>query len=354
MRMSQRYEFDASRLNRILLEQQYVISRAQAFSCGMSPRMLHRRVAQSGPWQRLLPGIYLGVTGTVTQDQREMAALLYAGQGSMITGVAAVRRNHLRSPGPDAVDVLIPWNCKRQTVAFVRIHRTRRMPERLFVTGKIRFTTVPRAVADAARSMARFDDVRAVVCEAVQRRACTVAELAAELESGPSAGSALLREALAEVGDGVRSVAEGEFRRLILRSGLPRPIFNARLFDADGTFIATVDAWWQQAGVAAEIDSRAYHLAAKDQDRTTERHDKLIAHGIFPLHFPPKRMKTDAPGIIREIGQAIEKGLQRPPLPIKALEPGAKTAPRDAAGAEDQRGASSADRAAATVGWRNS
>jgi hypothetical protein len=255
------------------------------------------------------------------QEQREMASLLYAGPVSMITGVAAVRRHHLRSPGPDAVDVLIPWTCKRQSVAFVRVHRTRRMPERLFTTGRIRFAKPPRAVADAARFMTRFDDVRAVVCEAVQRGACTVSELAAELESGPSAGSALLREALAEVGDGVRSVAEGDFRHLILRSGLPRPVFNARLFDADGSFIATVDAWWQEAGVAAEVDSRAYHLGAEDQDRTTGRHDILIAHGIFPLHFAPKRVKTDAAGIVSEIGRAIEKGLQRPPLPIKALPP---------------------------------
>jgi hypothetical protein len=319
--MSRRPEFDANRLNRILLEQHYVISRAQAFSCEMSARMLHRRVAQSGPWQRLLPGVYLGVTGTVTQDQREMAALLYAGQGSMITGVTAVRRHHLRTPGPDSVDVLIPWNCKRQSVAFVRIHRSRRMPERPFATGKIRFTAIPRAVADAARSMACFDDVRAVVSEAVQCRTCTMAELAAELKAGPSAGSAFLREALAEVSDGVRSVAEADFRRLILRSGLPQPMFNAQLFDADGTFIATADAWWEDAGVVAEVDSRAYHLAAKDQDRTNERHDKLIAHGIFPLHFAPKRMKTDPAGIVREIRQAIEKGLQRPPLPIKSLPP---------------------------------
>jgi hypothetical protein len=248
-----------------------------------------------------------------------MAALLYAGRMSVVTGAAAVRRHRLRSSGPDVVDVLIPWNRKRQSVAFVRIHRTRRMPERLVATGPIRFAKVPRAVTDAARSMTRFDDVRAVVCEAVQRRACTVPELAAELESGPSAGSARLRQALAEISDGVRSVAEGDFRQLILRSDLPRPVFNARLFDASGTFIAMVDAWWQEAGIAAEIDSRAYHLAAADQDRTTERHDKLIAHGVFPLHFPPKRMKTDAAGIIGEIGQAIEQGLQRPPLPIKGL-----------------------------------
>ncbi len=321
--MPQKSEFDHSRLNGILQEQHLVVSRVQASACGMSRSALQLRVAQSGPWQRLLPGVYLGATGTVTQDQREMAALLYAGRMSIITGVAAVRRNHLRTPGPDVVDVLIPWDRKRQSVAFVRVHRTRRMPERLFVTGKIRFTKAPRAVADAARSMTRFDDVRAVVCEGVQRRACTVAELAAELEAGPTAGSAMLREALAEVGDGVRSVAEADFRRLILSSGLPRPVFNARLFDANGAFIATVDAWWQEAGVAAEVDSRAYHLAAGDQDRTTGRHDMLIAHGIFPLHFPPNRMKTDAAGIIGEIGRAIEAGLQRPALPIKALPPAA-------------------------------
>jgi hypothetical protein len=127
---------------------------------------------------------------------------------------------------------------------------------------------------------------------------------------------------------------------------LPRPIFNARLYAADGTFIATVDAWWEKAGVAAEIDSRAYHLAAADQDRTTERHNRLIAYGIFPLHFAPKRMRTDAAGIVREIGQAIDKSLQRPPLPVKGLpqtgEPGG------------QRGSSSAARASGSVGWRNS
>ncbi len=317
--MPRKSPFDEARLNRILQEQHRVVSRAQVLACGMSPRALHHRITASGPWQRLLPGVYLTATGTVTQDQREMAALLYAGRPSLITGPTAVRRHRLRSPGPDVVDVLIPWNRRRQSVAFVRVHRTRKLPKQMFVTGKIRFAEAPRAVADAARFLIRFDDVRAVVCEAVQRRACTVAELAAELDAGPSAGSALLREALAEVDDGVRSVAEADFRDLILRSGLPRPLFNAQLFDADGTFIATVDAWWQEPGVAAEIDSRAYHLAAGDQDHTTNRHDELLAYGIFPLHFPPKRIKTDAPGVIRQIRRAIEKGLQRPPLAVKGL-----------------------------------
>jgi hypothetical protein len=314
--------FDELRLNRILMEQYLVISRTQGLTCGMSPRVLDLRVAWSGPWQRLLPGVYLAATGTVTQEQREMAALLYAGPRSLITGLAAVRRHRLRPPGLDVVDLLIPWTQRCQSTAYVRVHRTRKMPPRMFVTGKIRFAEAPRAVADAARSMTRFDDVRAVVCEAVQRKACTADELAGELTAGPSAGSALLRRAIAEVADGVRSVAEADFRVLIVRSDLPRPVFNARLTDMDGTLIAITDAWWQEAGVAAEVDSRAYHLSAADQDRTTERHDKLTAHGILALHFSPRRIKDDPAGVLREIRQAIEKGLERPPLPVKGLPPG--------------------------------
>jgi len=302
-----------------LREQHQVVTREQALRCGMPPTTLARRVAPGGRWQRLLPGVYLAVTGTATQDQREIAALLYAGPRSLITGSAAVRRHRLHSAGPDAVDVLIPWATRRQSTGFVRVHRTRLMPERIFVTGPIRFTKPARAVADAARSLARFDEVRHVVCDAVQRRACTVAELTEELQAGPAKGANLLREALAEVGDGVRSVAEADARLLILRSDLPRPMFNARLYDEHGVFIAMVDAWWQEAGVASEVDSRAYHLGAEDQDRTTERHDRLIAHGIFPLHFSTKRIKTDGRGVVSEIRSAIAKGLARPPLPITAL-----------------------------------
>jgi very-short-patch-repair endonuclease len=316
--MPKRSGCDLERLRRVLQAQYQVVTRRQAQLCGMPESTLDRYVAPGGRWQRLLPGVYLTVTGTATQQQREMAALLYAGPQSLITGAAAVRRHHLNAAGPGVVDVLIPINLKRQSVGFVRVHRTRLMPERIYVTGQIRFTKPARAVADAARTLSRFDDVRQVVCDAVQRRACTVAELTEELSAGPAKGSALFREALAEVDDGVRSVAEADARRLILRSELPRPMFNARLYDQDDVFIAMVDAWWEEAGVAAEIDSRAYHLTAGDQDRTTERHDKLSAHGILVLHFPPARLKADPQGVINDLKSAIEQGRSRPKLKVQA------------------------------------
>ncbi len=41
-------------------------------------------------------------------------------------------------------------------------------------------------------------------------------------------------------------------------------MFNPLLYDAAGGLIASPDAWWPDAGVAAEVDSREWHLAPDD------------------------------------------------------------------------------------------
>jgi hypothetical protein len=46
---------------------------------------------------------------------------------------------------------------------------------------------------------------------------------------------------------------------------------------------------------------------------------RLLAYGILPLHFPPKRIKADPAGVISDLRSAIEQGSRRPPLPITAL-----------------------------------
>lgn len=316
--MPKRTEYDNDQLVRIILEQRQVVTRAQVLQCGLPHSTIDYKVSPSGPWQALLPGIYLTMTGAATQEHREIAALLYAGQGSVITGPCAVRRHRLRSPGPTAVDVLVSPAVRRQNMDFVRLRHTGRMPKSWFATGPVRFAEVPRAVADTARQLGSVEDVRSVVYEAVQQRACTVPELIAELNEGSRKRSGLLRMVLTEAVDGVRSGAEADFRSLIKRSRVPKPVFNARLYMLDGAFIAMVDAWWEDAGVAAEVDSRAYHLSPAAQDRDRDRHDKLIAHGVFPLHFSPYRIRREGAGILAEIASALEKGLRRPRLPIMA------------------------------------
>lgn len=311
--------YDRKRLSHLLLDQFGVVSRSQALECGLSRGRIDYLIQPDGRWQRILPGVYAATTGTVTVDQRAMAALLYAGSRSVITGAAAVRRHNLRCAGLNEIDVLVPVGVRRQSAEFVRIIHTSRMPEKWCSTDEIRFTWLARAVGDAARGMTRLSDVRAVVAEAIQHGRCDLASLITELNEGPAAGSRFYRTALAEISEGIRSAAEADMKHLIDKSDLEKPMYNAQLHAVDGTFLGIADAWWQRAGVAAEVDSRQYHLSPDDYERTVMRHNRMEAHGINLLHFLPSTLRRKSPAVVADLRGAVESGTSQPPLPIVAI-----------------------------------
>ncbi len=172
MAPSKRLDHDA--LIRILEHQLDVLTREQALAVGVTRHGLRHRLRPGGPWRRLLPGVYVAATGTPTIVQQEMAALLYAGRGSMITGLAAVRHHDVRGPVTEFVDVLMPASRRRGDAAFVRLHRTTRMPGASAQVGPLRYALLARAVADAVRGLDDLRDVRAIVADAVQRGRCQV------------------------------------------------------------------------------------------------------------------------------------------------------------------------------------
>jgi hypothetical protein len=295
-----------------------VISRQQALACGLTRKALAYRIRPDGPWQRLLPGSYVAHTGLPTAAQKDMAALLFAGPGSVLTGPAALRGFRLTATEPGRRDVLVPASRRPRSIAFVTIHRTARMPERVACEGRRLYALPARALADAARGMTSLREVRALIAGAIQRGDCRLDLLAVELREGPVRGSALLRQVLAEAAGGIRSVVEAEFKDLIERAGLPRPMFNARLFTADGAFIAKPDAWWPEAGVATEVDSRQWHLRPDDWERTMRRHAAMSRHGILVLHFTPGQIRSDPATVTATITDALKTGRVRPPLPVCA------------------------------------
>ncbi len=316
--MTKSTKLDEPSLAAVLRKHQQVITRRQALACGMTPGALRCRTKPGGPWQRLLPGTYLAATGTPTITQKEIGALAYAGSRSVITGAAALRHHGIRGPQTAVIAVLIPARRAVRSTQTVRIWRTTRMPYTVLNDGPVRVALPARAVADAARALTSLRDVRAVVADAVQSRRCPLFLLADELEQGPVRDSALLRQAIAEVRDGVRSVAEAELRDLIMRARLPMPMFNARLL-AGTAFIATADAWWPDAGVAVEVDSREWHLSPADWERTMQRHARMTAYGILVLHFTPAMIRREAARVAREIRDALSAGRTRPPLNLRAL-----------------------------------
>jgi len=308
---------DKRRLRDLIQAQHGVLTRQQLRECGMQRGEIQYLTRPGGEWHRLLPGIY-ATDGKITSRRRETAAWLHAGPAGVITGPYAVRHFGLTASGPTAVDVLVPTDVRRVSTGFARLIRTTRMPENVYTIGPIRIAGPVRAIADAVRGYTDIGNARSLVCDALLRETCTFTDLAAELNRGPSQGSLLLRRSLRDAAKGIWSAAEGDLLDLIARSDLPEPEFNVTLHAADGEFLGVVDAWWQHAGVAAEVDSSEYHLLAEDKDRTETRHNRISSHGVQLLHFSPKRIKTSPGTVLAGLRTAITTGEATPPLPIRA------------------------------------
>jgi hypothetical protein len=302
--------------------QDWVVSRTQALEAGLSRHAIAHRLRSGGPWQTLLPGVYLMQSGSPSVAQREIAAMLYCGPHAVITGVAALRfygfREVPRQAG-DPVDILIPDRFSHASCAWVQVHRTTRMPRWIWGSHGRRYAFPERAVADTARMLTDLREVRALVGHAVQDRHCAIDQLAGELRLGGRANGALLRRVIAEVTAGVRSAPEAELRDLIVKAGLPVPLFNPRLYLPNGRFLACPDAWWPEAGVAIEIDSREWHLAPDDWERTMNRHSDLGQHGIVTLHVTPHQLRTNPKAIAQKVANAYKAGTARPRLDILTL-----------------------------------
>lgn len=299
----------------LVMFQEAVVSREQALALGLTDGGLRHRIRQGGPWRRLLPGVYLAATGIPSTRQRYIAASLFGGPESVLTGPAALSQYKIGAERSRLVDVMVPAERKRASHSFVAVHRTSRMPQAVTCDGPLRYALPARAVADTlcvCRPLT-LPDARAIVAGAVQNNRCTVAELGAELAGAPTRGSAQLRFVLAEVADGIRSAAEADFRTLIRKSGLPQPLFNPSLL-INGKLLARPDAWWPEHGVVAEVDSRAWHLAPALWEATMSRHSRMTAFGIRVLHFSPRQVRRTPGEVLDDVAVALRTGEPIPGL----------------------------------------
>jgi hypothetical protein len=71
--------------------------------------------------------------------------------------------------------------------------------------------------------------------------------------------------------------------------------------------------------VAAEVDSREWHLSPAAWEQTMARHARMSACGIIVLHFPPSRIRADRRGAAAEIHSALAAARGRRLPQIRAL-----------------------------------
>lgn len=282
--------------------QRGVATYRQLEALGVTPRARRWRVS-TGRWRALLPGVVATFSGPVDERRRVIAAWLYAGPSVQITGPGALRIRGLRYvPADPMVRVLVPRGTHRRSTGFVVVRQAMSLDPWPMWEDGVPICGVARAIADTAADCTRLRDVRAVVAEAVQSRLCLPDDLVAQLAQVRRNGSALLRRAVDEVVDGVRSVVEAELRDGVGASTvLPKVLWNPTLIAPDGRLLPSPDGWLPDVGVALEVDSREYHLSPEQWERTLARHAVLTSYGAAVLHFPPSRIRRDLAGVVRVI-----------------------------------------------------
>ncbi|MFD2122874.1 hypothetical protein ACFSNO_31010 [Streptomyces cirratus] len=96
-------------------------------------------------------------------------------------------------------------------------------------------------------------------------------------------------------------------RDTLTATDLPTPLWNARLYTPDGTFLASPDAYWPDEGVALEIDSAEYHYTRDAWHATLRRRLRLESHGILVV--------SATPSMIRATPHRSHRRPSRPPHP---------------------------------------
>lgn len=288
----------------------------------MPSTTVQARTGPDGPWQRLMPGVVLTYSGTPTLRQRLDAALVYAGEGAMLTGVCALVRMGVRNvPEPYDLHVLVAHDRRRLSTDAVIVERSRRLPRPRLIEG-LPCAPMARACIDAARRMRDRRAVRALIAEVVQRGWTSVRQLATEIRDAQIRGTALPRGVIREVSAGIRSVAEAEVRDALRRAGIPEPVWNRDLFDAHGKWLARPDAAWLDIGVVLEIDSLEWHLSPTAYHHTQERHRRMTAAGLLVIHVTPGTVRREPERFLADVQATLRAGEARS-APRLQLQPAA-------------------------------
>ncbi|MFD9795584.1 hypothetical protein ACFWXK_32065 [Streptomyces sp. NPDC059070] len=299
--------------------QRRVLSSAQLREHGVPAARTAAQCRPGGPWQQLLPGVYVLHPGPPTSEERLHAVLLYAGrpaeraraipaQGAahaappdaVVTGLAALALHRFSSAPPllslDRIDVLVPRTRRLRSTGCVRLVRAHVMPVAEFVAG-VPVAPVARALADAVAELTDAQAVRRLLTEAVRGGHCEPAVLVRELTQARLLTRAHVVDAVDSLLAEGRTIAEGRLYEMVRVHGLADPLWNVDLRLPGGPHIGGVDAYWPDQAVAVELDTRAPRTGGRQPDEDdlwceySQKRETLERLGITVVHITPRKLR---------------------------------------------------------------
>jgi very-short-patch-repair endonuclease len=277
----------------VAADQYGVFTWTQALEAGLSAAAITRRVT-SGLWERLLPRVYRVTGGPSNDRQAALAACLWAGRGVVVSHRTAAALWEL--DGVEARKTEITVQSPRDPRSrLVVVHRTIELPSADRTTRHgIPITTATRTILDLA-GCASGEAVEAALESALRRGLVHESVLRGRIR-GRRSGGGVLRQILDRRGHdaALESRLEVKVWRLIIRSGLPKPV-RQHPVEIEGRRYR-LDFAWPSFRIAVEADGFATHGRRRSFIADRRRMAMLASRGwrIIPVTWEDATARPDA------------------------------------------------------------
>jgi predicted transcriptional regulator of viral defense system/very-short-patch-repair endonuclease len=277
-----------------------VVSHGQLIALGLS-RSAIRRWLKQGRLHRIHRGVYLLGHPVPPPLAREQAALLAAGDDSVLTHETATRLHGYIEEDDDA-PIHVTTSRFRGRPRGVVVHTSRRLePLDVMWLHDLPVTTPARTLLDLAETADAAVLERAVET-AFARRRVTEPQLRALIRRSPGRRGARRLAAFLDYRGGsgfTRSWAEDRARYLLRGTDLPEPKFNDRVEGYE------VDIHFVDEGVIVEIDSWRHHSGQGGFARDRRKWADLDAKGKKVVGVTAWELKHEPHVAIARISRAV-------------------------------------------------
>jgi Protein of unknown function (DUF559) len=262
---------------------------------GIDKRAISRWV-KTGYLHPDLPAVYAVGHRAPTVEGDLSAAILYAGEGAMLSHATALWWYGILDHRPFRVDVSSPGRAK--SLRNVTVHPRRHL-DRQWHNG-LPVTSVEQALLDFA-AVAPLNRVRYAVAQAEYHELLDLDEVSGILGRGRP-GSAKLRRALKRHLPQLahtRSEMERVFLPLCERGNVPTPETNVTV---NGVL---VDAVWRDARVVVELDGYPGHRTRAQIEKDRRNELRLRAAGYTVLRYTWAQITRDPEGVLADLRLAV-------------------------------------------------
>jgi very-short-patch-repair endonuclease len=282
-------------LESLLARQAGVISRDQAIGAGLTRDAVDHRL-RLRRWRPLHPRVYL-VNGHRFDDEvRVRAAVLWAGDGAVLSGVAAAWWHGMVDEAPATIGLTVGRRTHSRPRPGLDLRRRELRPEDHGERRGLAVTAPALTVLDAAVELGASGG--GLLDRALQRWVAFPAVYEAHRRNLGSAGAASAGRMLVMAADRSAAAAERVLVRMLRGSGAAGWLCA---FPAAGQRVAVA---FPAARVAIQVNGWAWRI----DDERTERREALARRGWTVVRFSWQDLTARPRAVLAEIASAVAAG----------------------------------------------